>query len=105
MPPMPTRYLAAWANRKRAELMAELGNACKVDGCENDELEFHHPLGRDWTPSKHSRWQRMILYWRDYRAGRLEILCKPHNASDGQRFRGRARGGRRWAKRKTTATR
>lgn len=91
MPPMPTAYLAEWARKKRAELLVELGNTCGRDGCDNDELEFHHPHGRAWNPVKLSRWQRMIRYRRDAAAGNLALLCKPHNASDGQRFRGRRR--------------
>jgi hypothetical protein len=90
---MSTAYLAEWARKKRAALLVELGNTCAREGCEDTRLEFHHPHGRDWDPAKLSRWQRMIQYARDAAAGNLTLLCKSHNASDGQRFRGRGRRG------------
>ena len=57
-------------------------------------LEFDHPHGRDWTPAKKNRWQRMVLYERDAAAGNLRLLCRSCNATDGNHRRWRRRGTR-----------
>ena len=80
---------SAYYSRRR--LIAEMGGICTSCGDDEDTsgfaLEFDHPNGRDWTPRKKNRWVRMTLYWRDWRAGNLRLLCKRCNARDGQRFR------------------
>ena len=78
------RYLAGWADKKRAELIAKLGGKCalKGDGKCNGEIEFHHPFGRDWKLEDFSRWQRVIKYRRESDLGLIELRCRYHNRRD-----------------------
>ncbi len=87
---MPARYLAHWADGQRFDLMVELGGRCANCGVE-DGLEFDHPNGRSWEPRAMSRWARIIRYRREAREGKLRLLCKPCNGSDGARARWRRR--------------
>ncbi len=86
-----TRQQAARAYTRRRALILELGGVCS--SCGDDEersgfsMEFDHPNGRDWTPSKLNRWQRQKLYERDAAMGLLRLLCRRCNARDGRRFR------------------
>jgi hypothetical protein len=66
----------------RDGLRAALGGVCKKCGTA-EALEFHHPDGRDWAARKKNLAQRMRLYWRDFRAGRLELLCSGCNKAAG----------------------
>jgi hypothetical protein len=87
---MAHHHDVARKERLRAELIAYLGGKCVKCGT-TDRLEFDHKGGdRDWEPTRVNQWTRMKLYWRDARAGKLRLLCKPHNASDG--------GSRAWKK-------
>jgi len=83
------QYRRAYARRLRDELIAEMGAACVKCGSW-DQLEFNHTAARRWIANRVNRWQRMILYRRDWLAGELELLCKSCNATDGAR--------RRWSK-------
>lgn len=66
----------------RDKLEDVMGGECaRCHSTEN--LEFHHPTGRDWEPRQKNRLQRMRLYWRDFRAGLLQLLCASCNRSDG----------------------
>jgi hypothetical protein len=78
------RYLAAWADRKREELIKALGGTCSKsgDGKCDGELEFHHPFGRDYEPKDFSRWQRIIKYRREAAMGLVELRCCRHNRRD-----------------------
>lgn len=77
------RYLAEWADKKRAELIRLMGGRCEFhgQGCKG-ELEFHHPFGRDYEPSDFSRWQRIIKYRREWGLGLLILRCERHNRKD-----------------------
>ena len=67
------------ARERRIELMMVLGYACVKCGAE-DDLEFDciEPQGDHHHRMDTSH--RMCFYWRQYRAGNLQILCsKCHN--------------------------
>jgi hypothetical protein len=64
-------------------LRKEMGGECEECG-DKDDLHFHHPKGRDWAPASKNLLQRMKLYLRDYIDGRLMLLCRSCNCSDGQ---------------------
>lgn len=55
-------------------------------------LEFDHMQGRLWVPSKLNCWARARQYLADWSAGKLRLLCRSCNGSDGA-YRG-------WRKRK-----
>jgi hypothetical protein len=74
---------------RRRALIAQLGGVCEDGFCfETERLEFDHPEGRDWEPRRLSRLQRIARYEADAAGGRLRLLCRSHNAIDGN--------GRRW---------
>ena len=77
------RYMAGWADEKREELIKTLGGKCAKCGTRS-HLEFDHPNGRDWEPSKHSRWQRIINYRREAELGQIRLLCLSCNANSGK---------------------
>lgn len=91
-PPPGRDHRAEWQRRKlrvyakacelRAQLRRELGGLCAVCGA-TDDLEFHHPKGRDWQPRKKSLLQRMRLYWRDHKVHPLTLLCSGCNTKIG----------------------
>jgi hypothetical protein len=66
---------ARWAHRRRKQLIRLLGGCCTKCGSSR-KLEFHHTGARTWVARKKSRWMRMVLYWRDYQAGIIELLCR-----------------------------
>lgn len=69
-----------WAKRHRKLLIERLGGKCIGCGETNaKKLEFNHPYGRDYDPSKLSRWERIRHYRRDADAGRLNLLCSACN--------------------------
>ena len=79
------------AQRRRAALIAKRGGVCEDGFCfVTVGLEFDHLNGRDWTPSKLSRLQRIARYEADAAAGLIRLLCRPHNAADGSARRWRA---------------
>lgn len=72
-------------HRRRSELIAFLGGKCK--GCGEmapDKLEFHHLEERTWQARKTSRWVRVACYWREARAGIIELLCGKCNKEAGR---------------------
>lgn len=78
----PTRQVA-WYRRERAKWIAHLGGKCAVCGA-TEELEFDHDVPRDWRPEKKSRWQRLTIYIREIRAGKIkQVLCRVCNARKG----------------------
>jgi len=67
-----------WARRKRDQLYALLGNKCQKCGSEDAGLfHLHHaPGSKTWGDTREVGFVRSItLYWRDYRAGHLSLLC------------------------------
>jgi hypothetical protein len=90
-------YAAEWqrtaekARALRGEMRAKLGNRCqwyegKKDQCTRTKnLEFDHPQGRSWQPRRTNMMVRMRLYRMALESGKLRLLCRPHNAIDGQR--------------------
>jgi len=70
--------------RRRAALIELLGGVCQDGFCfEIERLEFDHPNGRDWEPRCLSRLQRITRYEVDAEAGLIQLLCRSHNATDG----------------------
>ncbi len=67
-----------WGRRKRAEIMAALGNVCAGFGrkCRNTkhlELDCIKPVG-----NMHAKWgydTRVRFYIKQFKAGNLQILC------------------------------
>lgn len=85
-PTWPVRVRRHVTTRRQA-LMRQLGNKCAIEGCENDDLEFDHPLGRSYDIKKLSQWTRVKRYAQDLADGNLRLLCRSHNAADGARWR------------------
>jgi hypothetical protein len=73
---------ASQATSMREQLVAAMGGMCAVCGSE-EFLEFHHPKGRTWVARRKNQLQRMRLYERDWKAGRLSLLCSPCNKTIG----------------------
>ena len=72
----------------RDALRARLGGRCSNLKCRSEhDLEFHHPFGRNWEPREQNLMQRMRLYERDFKSGKLALLCSKCNGLDGA-FRG-----------------
>lgn len=72
-----------WANRKRAELIEELGGCC-VDCGGTRRLEFDHIKPRTWVANKISRWARMTRYIREAAEGKIELRCRRCNNKKGR---------------------
>src|SRR5947209_2351671 len=68
--------------RGRQELIDQLGGKCADCGATED-LEFDHPSGRTWEARKTSRWQRLALYRREAKDGKIELRCKDCNKRRG----------------------
>lgn len=66
------------AKESRSRLLAVLGGECYKCGSK-EHLELDHPYGREWVARDKNRWTRMKLYWEDYEAGNLRILCRDCN--------------------------
>lgn len=78
-----------WARRKRAALIEILGGACARCKCEHSlQLDCIIPQG-----DRHHRMEfsaRVSFYWRQFRAGNLQVLCDRCNSlkGDGPQFPG-----------------
>jgi len=68
--------------QRRMELIEKLGGKCAECGYKK-RLEIDHIKGRDWEPSKKSRWTRIARYEREAKEGKLQVLCRWCNASKG----------------------
>lgn len=81
--PLTTAQRAEKARELRWKLITLLGAACAI--CGSDEaLEIDHRDGRSYDVRKMGRYDRAKRYWSEYLAGvRLRVLCKTHNAGDG----------------------
>jgi hypothetical protein len=72
-----TEYHAKW----RAKLICELGGQCVYAGCGTTEnLELDHIHGRDWKVEKFSSHMRVRRYRVEAAEGKLQVLCRSHNA-------------------------
>lgn len=78
-----TVYLANWAAEKRGQLIKDLGGKCAICGTRKN-LQIDHIYGRDWEIRSKSRWQRQIIYRREFEQGLLRCLCAAHNANAGK---------------------
>lgn len=67
----------------RLRLLAQLGGKCAKCG-KKKHLEFDHPNGRNYQPSKLSRHGRLARYRRDAAAGNLRVLCRKCNRAEGR---------------------
>lgn len=70
--------------QRRDRLIIQLGGKCQQCGLKDfDELEFHHPYGKDWRSAVLSRGQRLTRYESDARAGLVILLCDDcHNSPE-----------------------
>ncbi len=75
-------YQKEWARRKRAELMAELGNRCAWCG-EIEGLTFDCIVPTGHNHHRGSTDQRMCFYRKQHAAGNVQILCHSCNSSKG----------------------
>lgn len=66
------------AKESRSRLLVQMGGECAKCGSTKN-LQLDHPFGRDWVAKDKNRWTRMKLYWEDYEAGNLRILCERCN--------------------------
>ncbi len=71
-----------WARRKRAELMALLGNVCAHCGA-TDGLEFDCLRPKGDAHHRGEASQRMCFYRRQFREGNLQVLCSECNGRKG----------------------
>lgn len=88
--------------RRRAKAIRKALRAALGGHCENPQgnprclgtrwLEFDHKHGRLWQPNKLNCLERALKYLEDWAAGRLRLLCRSCNGSDG--------AARLWKKRK-----
>jgi hypothetical protein len=76
-------YQALWAHRRRRALIQALGGCCELCGSSH-KLQFHHTGPRTWVARRKSRWMRIILYWRDYQAGIIQLLCSQCHIKEGR---------------------
>lgn len=62
--------------RRSNALKIKLGGVCVQCGeTDLDELEFHHPHGKNWRSRDVSRFERLRRYEQDAAAGLVELLC------------------------------
>lgn|SRR5574339_16971 len=70
------------AYRRRLTLIDTLGGKCAHCGTRKN-LEIDHIHGRDWDPAKKSRWSRIVIYEREAKEGKLQVLCRKCNKKKG----------------------
>lgn len=92
-----SKQVKEWARMARVNLLVELGAFCHWPGCSVNalkagggldrwglrRLEFDHPDGRDWEATGKSTDQRMCIYRKEAKAGKLSVLCSFHNQVKG----------------------
>lgn len=69
------------ADRIRAQLINQLGGKCSECGVVEGEvhLEINHIYGRDWMPSKQSRYHRWLRYRRESNLKLVDLRCPECN--------------------------
>ena len=78
-----TQRKALRAYQRRLALIDQLGGKC-VKCKTQKRLELDHINGRDWEPNKKSRWTRIVIYEREAKEGKLQVLCRKCNAKKGK---------------------
>ena len=73
----------AWAMRRRARLIEELGGEC-VDCGTKKRLEVDHKFGTTWTQKKLGSDQRVSKFVKEAARGLIEIRCRSCNARKGR---------------------
>lgn len=71
-----------YAHRILADLRLRMGNACACCGVPHSDetpLEFDHKIAssRTWSTRKHGLIGSALRYRSDFRAGKLQLLCRP----------------------------
>jgi len=78
------RRCQAQAQLLRELLVRLLGGQCQDGFCfETEALEFDHRHGREWEPNRYSRLARIGQYFFDAFNSEIRLLCRTHNAVDG----------------------
>ncbi len=73
-------YRRIWYARRRAALIALLGNCCASCG-ETEFLQFDHADTRDWDVRGVHSTKRLRIYAEEIRAGKIQLLCISCNSS------------------------
>ena len=97
-----TAYAAKYAHKRRVDLLHALAPDGKCAKCgdlfDHDQLEVNHVHGITWDHNSVNQHRRYARYWREHKAGiEMNALCQPCNGSDGKKFRGFDKSGRRAA--------
>lgn len=74
------KHQKLWAKKSREKLRKLLGNCCAIYGCENINLEFDCIEPRGDKHHKFDSDRRNTFYWKEYRAGNLQLLCVEHHS-------------------------
>ncbi len=73
-------WMYSRAREMRRDLIAKLGGKCADCGTKHD-LVFDHIYGKDWQANKLNRYHRMLIYVREEKEGKIQLLCKSCNSS------------------------
>ena len=77
-----TQIKALSAYRRRLAIIDRLGGQCAK--CRSKKnLEIDHINGRNWDLAKKSRWSRVVIYEREEKEGKLQVLCRKCNKLKG----------------------
>lgn len=79
--PTNSAWQSARADVVRGWLFEMLGPECAGCGCSLVGIawEVNHLYGRDWKPSRLSRYKRSLRYWREAQEGLVDLRCPPCN--------------------------
>ena len=77
--PLSAAATAARANALRAQLVHYLGGQCAACGATHD-LQINHIYVRTWTPRRITHYRRTLRYWREAKAGLVNLLCSDCNS-------------------------
>lgn len=75
-------YRRWWYGDRRSTLVKKLGGKCVHCGSTR-RLEIDHIHGRDYVARELSSNQRLCLYFREAREGKVQLLCKRCNVLKG----------------------
>lgn len=97
-----TAEKAKYAHKRRLDLLKRISPDGRCAKCNeifpHEHLEVNHVNGITWDHNSVNQHRRYARYWREFEAGvEMNALCQPCNGSDGQRFRGFDKTGRRAA--------